>query len=46
MKFKLAESFGYSYTSDDPRLSGYELELDPDDLYERLTKEFTLKEIA
>ena len=46
MKFKLMESFGYTYIPDDPELEGYDLELDSSEIYELLKKNFSMDEIV
>ena len=42
MKFKLVESVDYTYLSNNPELQGYDLELDSEELYNKLIEEFTL----
>jgi len=46
MKFRLTESVGYTYAPKDPELYGYDLELDPYEIYDKLVEEFGLENIA
>lgn len=46
MKFKLMEAIGYTYTPNDPELYGYDLELDPYEIYDKLIDNFSLQEIG
>lgn len=46
MKFKLTESYGYTYIPDDPALEGYDLELDFLEIYDLLKNNFSIEEIA
>lgn len=46
MKFRLKESIGYTYAPEDPELYGYDLELDPYEIYDKLLENFDIQEIA
>ena len=47
MKFRLTEQIGgFIYNPKDPELQGYELELDPYEIYDRLIEEFGLERLA
>lgn len=46
MKFRLKESVGYTYAPNDPELYGYDLELDPYELYDKLLENFDIQEVA
>ena len=46
MKFRLKESVGYIYAPNDPELYGYDLELDPYEIYDKLLENFDIQEVA
>lgn len=46
MKFRLKESVGYTYAPNDPELYGYDLELDPYEIYNKLLENFNIREVV